>query len=256
MASVPLTPSFRLDGRNALVTGGTKGIGFAAAAALAEAGAAVTIVGRDAEVMTAAVASLRSAGYDAEGVALDITDTEAVGKLVSGARRPFDILVNSAGTARHAPFLHTPMGDYQAVMALNVEAVMAVSQHVARRLVAAGSPGSIITISSQMAHVSGPNRSVYSASKSALEGLTRGMAIELGPHGIRANTICPTFILTDLTAPGLADEAFRKRVLDKIHLRRLGRVEDIMGPVVFLASEASSLITGSAIMVDGGWTAE
>jgi len=256
MVAVPQTPSFRLEGRNALVTGGTKGIGLAAAAALAEAGASVTIVGRDAGVLGDAVSSLRAKGYEADGSALDVTDVDAVEQLVANAPQAYDILVNSAGTARHNTFLETPMADYQAVMALNVEAIMSVSQRVARRLVAEGKRGSIISISSQMAYVSGPNRAVYSASKSAIEGLTRGMAIELGPMGIRANTICPTFIVTELTAKNLSDDAFREKVLSKIHLRRMGKVEDIMGPVVFLASDASDLITGTAIMVDGGWTAE
>lgn len=120
---------------------------------------------------------------------------------------------------------------------------------------AGGKGGSIIHISSQMGHVGGPERSVYCASKFALEGLTRTMALELGDAGIRVNTLCPTFIETDLTRPALADPAFRHYVLDNIKLRRLGRLEDIMGPVVFLASDAAGLITGSALMVDGGWTA-
>lgn len=256
MVSVPRTPSMRLGGRNALVTGGTKGIGFAAAAALAEAGAVVTIVGRDEDVLNDAVASLRALGYAARGKAMDITDIEAVDALIADEPQAFDILVNSAGMARHGPFLQTSMADYQAVMALNVDAIMAVSQRFARRLVAESKPGSIISISSQMAYVSAPNRAVYSASKSAIEGLTRGMAIELGRHGIRANTICPTFIVTELTASSLADAAFRQKVLDKIQLKRMGLVEDIMGPVVFLASDAAALITGTALMVDGGWTAE
>ena len=256
MVAVPRTPSMRLDGRHALITGGTKGIGFAAAAALAEAGATVTIVGRDKTVLDDAVQSLCAQGFDASGKAMDITDIGAVDALIAQAPQAFDLLVNSAGMARHGPFLETSMADYEAVMALNVDAIMAVSQRFARRLVAEKKPGSIISISSQMAYVSGPNRAVYSASKSAVEGLTRGMAIELGRHGIRANTICPTFIVTELTASSLADETFRHKVLDKIQLKRMGEVEDIMGPVVFLASDAAALITGTALMVDGGWTVE
>ncbi len=166
-----------------------------------------------------------------------------------------DILVNSAGLARHQPFLEVNEENFDAVMALNLRATFFVSQRVARRMRAGGKGGSIIHISSQMGHVGGPERSVYCASKFALEGLTRTMALELGDAGIRVNTLCPTFIETDLTRSSLADPAFRHYVLDNIKLRRPGRLEDIMGPVVFLASEAAGLITGSALMVDGGWTA-
>ncbi|MGN6685325.1 MAG: SDR family NAD(P)-dependent oxidoreductase, partial [Devosia sp.] len=169
---------------------------------------------------------------------------------------PFDILVNSAGAARHATTLEVTERDYRAVMDINVGATFFASQAVAARLVAQGHPGSIINISSQMGHVSGPNRSVYSASKFAVEGLTKAMAIDLALHNIRVNSICPTFINTELAAKSLSDPAFKSWVLSKIKLGRIGRLEDIMGPVVFLASDASGLMTGSALMVDGGWTAE
>jgi NAD(P)-dependent dehydrogenase (short-subunit alcohol dehydrogenase family) len=141
-------------------------------------------------------------------------------------------------------------------MDLNVGAALFVSQAVAARLVQAGKPGSIIHISSQMGHVGGPNRTVYAASKFAVEGMTKAMAIDLAVHRIRVNTISPTFIETELSAKNLSDPDFRAWVLSKIKLGRLGQLEDIMGPVVFLASDASALMTGSAVMVDGGWTAE
>jgi NAD(P)-dependent dehydrogenase (short-subunit alcohol dehydrogenase family) len=246
---LPRTPSFRLDGKRALVTGGTRGIGLGAAAALAEAGAAVTVVARRAGEVAAVARAIGGAG-----MALDVTDLEAARAFVA-AEEPFDVLVNSAGLARHATFLAATAEDYDAVMAVNVRAALFLSQAVAGRLAEAGRPGSIIHLSSQMGHVSGPQRSIYSASKFALEGLTRGMAIDLGPHNIRVNTICPTFIETALSAKSLADPEFRAWVLGKIKLGRLGRVEDIMGPVVFLASDAAALITGSSLMVDGGWTA-
>lgn len=186
---------------------------------------------------------------------LDVTDFGAVDSFVKAAA-PFDILVNSAGGARHAPFLAVTEADYRAIIDLNLGASLFVSQSVAARLVEAGKPGSIIHISSQMGHVGGPNRTVYAASKFAVEGLTKAMAIELAAHNIRVNTICPTFIETELSAKNLSDPDFRAWVLQKIKLGRLGRLEDIMGPVVFLASEASALMTGSSVMVDGGWTAE
>lgn len=248
---LPRTPSLRLDGKHALVTGGTRGIGLAAAAALAEAGAAVTVVARRVED-TEAVAE----AIGGRGVALDVTDFSAVRAFVESAPEPFDILVNSAGGARHAPFLDVTPEDYRAIIDLNLGASLFAAQAVAARLVAAGKPGSIIHISSQMGHVGGPSRSVYAASKFAVEGLTKSMAIDLAVHRIRVNTIAPTFIETELSAKNLSDPDFRAWVLGKIKLGRLGRLEDIMGPVVFLASDAAAMMTGSALMVDGGWTAE
>lgn len=251
----PRTPSFRLEGKRALVTGGTRGIGFAAAAALAEAGAAVTIISRTAADVDRAVADFRGAGYIADGLTLDVTDIGAVEALIEKSDA-FDVLVNSAGAARHAPVGEIAEADYDAVLAINLKATVFVSQAVARRLIRAGRPGSIITISSQMGHVGGPRRAVYAASKFAVEGMTKAMAIELGPHNIRVNTVCPTFIETELTAKTLSDPGFRDWVLSRIKLGRLGQVADIMGPVLLLASDAGAMMTGSALMVDGGWTAE
>lgn len=253
--ALPRTPSFRLDGKRALVTGGTRGIGLGAAVALAEAGAAVTIAARTAADIGAVVNKMADAGFTAEGVALDITDSEAV-KAFVGDVEAFDILVNSAGTARHSSFAEITPENYRAVLDVNLGATIFVSQAVVNRLIAAGKPGSIIHISSQMGHVGGPNRAVYAASKHAVEGLTKVMAIELGPNNIRVNTVCPTFVETELTARNLSDPDFRSWVLSKIKLGRLGRVEDMMGPVVFLASDAAALITGTSLLVDGGWTAE
>jgi len=253
--ALPRTPSFRLDGRRALVTGGTKGIGLGAAVALAEAGAMVTIAARTASDVESTVNDMADAGLSVEGVVIDITDSAAVATFV-GDVEPFQILVNSAGTARHSSFADiTPQG-YEAVMALNVAATLFVSQAVVGRLLEADLPGSIIHISSQMGHVAAPQRAVYAASKFAVEGLSKAMAIELGPRNIRVNTVCPTFIETDLTAKTLSNVEFRDWVLSKIKLGRLGKVEDIMGPIVFLASDASALVTGASLLVDGGWTAE
>ena len=253
--TLPRTPSLRLDGRRALVTGGTRGIGLGAAIALAEAGAAVTITARTASDIDAMVAELSAQGFAAIGAALDVTDTAAVAGFVA-AQAPFDILVNSAGGARHAGFLDVTETDYDAVLALNLKSTLFVSQAVARRLIEARQPGSIIHISSQMGHVGGPNRTVYAASKFAVEGLTKAMAIELGAHNIRVNTISPTFVETEMTAKNLSDPDFRAWVMSKIKLGRLARVEDIMGPVLLLASDAGAMITGSSVMVDGGWTSE
>lgn len=253
--TLPRTPSLRLDGRRALVTGGTRGIGLGAAVALAEAGAEVTITARTAGDVEAIVAALVAEGFAAAGAALDMTDTPAVAAFVA-AEAPFDILVNSAGGARHAGFLEVTEVDYDAVLALNLKSTLFASQAVARRLIEAGRAGSIIHISSQMGHVGGPNRSVYAASKFAVEGLTKAMAIELGQYNIRVNTIAPTFVETEMTAKNLSDLEFRAWVMGKIKLGRLARVEDIMGPVLLLASDAGAMITGASVIVDGGWTSE
>ncbi|PHK94941.1 3-oxoacyl-ACP reductase [Pseudoroseomonas rhizosphaerae] len=252
--TLPRTPSLRLEGRRALVTGAGRGIGLAAAAALAEAGAHVALVARSGGEIEAAAEAIRAAGGSAEALALDVSRPEAL-EAALAAREPYDILVNNAGTNRPAPFLEVTPEDFDAVMALNLRAAFFVAQAVAKRLVAAGRPGSIIQLSSQMGHVGGPRRSVYCASKHAMEGMTKAMAIELGPHNIRVNTLCPTFIETPLTRPFLEDADVRDWVLSKIRLGRVGQVEDLMGAVLFLASDASALMTGSALVVDGGWTA-
>lgn len=255
MTALPETPSFRLDGRRALVTGAGRGIGLAAAAALAGAGAAVTLAARTADEVEAAAAAIRAGGGQAEALTLDIADTAAVQAAIA-ARPAFHAFVNNAGTSRHAPFLEVTEADFDGVLALNLRGCFFAAQAAARRMAAERIPGSIINISSQMGHVGGPNRSVYCASKWAMEGWTKAMAIELGPLGIRANTIGPTFIETPMTRPFFERPEFADWVLGKIKLGRLGQVQDLMGPVVFLASDASALMTGAALLIDGGWTAE
>jgi NAD(P)-dependent dehydrogenase (short-subunit alcohol dehydrogenase family) len=253
--TLPRTPSFRLDGRRALVAGASSGIGLAAAVALAEAGAAVTLAARRVDRLEDAVESFRAQGWTAEAAALDVADAEATAQAV-GERGPFDVLVNSAGLARHAPAAETRPEDFDAVMAVNLRGAYFLAQAVARGLLAAGRPGSIITISSQMGHVGGIDRAVYCASKFAVEGFTKAMAIEWGRHGIRVNTLCPTFVRTGFTEATFQDPARRAWVEEKIKLGRVGRVEDLMGAVLYLAADASALVTGTALMVDGGWTAD
>lgn len=248
---LPRTPSFRLDGQKALVTGGSRGIGLGAAMALAEAGAYVIVAARGAEELEASVAAMGAAGVSAEAAVLDVTNRGAVVALLDRVG-PLDVLVNSAGMARHSPAMDTLEADYDAVMDLNVKAAFVLAQEVARRMVGSGS---IIQISSQMGHVGGIDRAVYCATKHAVEGMTKAMAIEWGPRGIRVNTICPTFIRTPLTEGTFADPEKRAWIESKIKLGRVGRVEDIMGAVVYLASDASALVTGTALLVDGGWTA-
>ncbi|MCZ2496359.1 SDR family oxidoreductase [Xylophilus sp. Kf1] len=254
MTTLPVFGGFGLDGRRALVTGGGRGLGLAAGAALAQAGAAVTLAARSGDELDSAVAAIRAAGGRAEALVLDVTDSAAVTAAI-GARPPFQVLVNNAGMNRPKLLTDTLDEDIDAVLALNVKATFYVARAVARSLQAAGLPGSIVNVSSQMGHVGSPRRTLYCASKHAVEGMSKALAWELGPHGIRVNTLCPTFIETELTAPMFRDDAFRRFVLERIALGRLGRIDEVMGPVVFLAGDASSLMTGSALMLDGGWTA-
>ncbi len=252
---LPKTPSFRLDGKRALVTGASSGIGLGAAAALALAGAEVWCVARRLEGLMTLRDALRAQGAQAEAAALDITDLALTAAFVF-QNGPFDILVNSAGMARHSPAVDTTPEDYDAAMNLNLRGAYFLTREVAKGLIAAGRGGSLINLSSQMGHVAGPDRAVYAANKHALEGMTKAMAIEWGQHGIRVNTLCPTFIRTPLAEQTLAIPERRAWILSKIKLGRVGEVEDLMGPIVFLASDASALMTGTHLIIDGGWTAE
>ena len=253
--TLPQTPSFRLEGRRALITGASSGIGLGAAVALAEAGAAVTLVARHWATLETVRDAIRAQGGQAEALALDITDLAATAAAVAAAG-PFDVMVNSAGMARHAPALDTTPEDYDTAMALNLRAAYFLTREVARGLIAAKRPGSLIHVSSQMGHVGGPDRAVYCANKHALEGMTKAMALEWAPHGIRVNTLCPTFIRTPLGEQTLKTPERRAWILSKIKLGRVGEIEDLMGPVVFLASDAAAMVTGTHLIVDGGWTAE
>lgn len=251
--TLPRTPSFRLDGQHALVTGASSGIGQACAVALAEAGARVTCVARGADRLAATVDEMRANGWQADALVLDIGDVAAVQAAIA-AMPALHILVNSAGLARHTPALKTTPEDYDAVMHINLRAAYFLSTAAAAKMMGQG--GSIIHISSQMGHVGGIDRAVYCASKHGLEGMVKAMAVEWGPDKIRINTLCPTFIRTPLTAPTFADPDRAAWVQSKIKLGRIGEVEDIMGAVVYLASGASSLVTGTSLLIDGGWTAD
>jgi NAD(P)-dependent dehydrogenase (short-subunit alcohol dehydrogenase family) len=167
-----------------------------------------------------------------------------------------DILVNNAGTNVPEPFLEVSEDNLDRMLAVNVKGVFLVAQAAARRMVERGEGGSIINISSQMGHVGAPRRTVYCATKHAVEGLTKAMAVELAPHKVRVNSVAPTFVETPMTKPLLEDETLREDTLSRIPLGRLGRVEDVTGAVLFLASPAAGLITGASLLVDGGWTAQ
>ncbi|MFK0274083.1 SDR family NAD(P)-dependent oxidoreductase [Ensifer sp. NPDC090286] len=252
---LPRTPSFRLDGKTALVVGASSGIGQAAAVALAEAGADVTLAARSIDKLDLTVGALQDLGYSGSALALDIGNVEATEEEIMSLPA-FDILVNSAGLARHGPALETTPADFDAVASINFRGAYFLTRAVAKRLIEARRPGSLINVSSQMAHVGGIDRAVYSATKHAIEGFTKSMAIEWGRHGIRVNTICPTFIKTPLAEQTFSNPDRVKWIEEKIKLGRIGELEDIMGPVTFLASDAAAMITGTALMVDGGWTAD
>ena len=252
---LPTTPSFRLDNKTALITGASSGIGLGCAVALAEVGAHVVVSARSIDKLNSIVDTIKAKGLSAEAMVMDVADTNLVQEIID-SKGPFDILVNSAGLGRHSPSKDTSIEDFDAVMNVNLRGAYFVTQAVANGLINAKKTGSLINISSQMGHVGGIDRAVYSASKHAVEGFTKAMAIEWGPHQIRVNTICPTFIRTPLTQSTFDNPDRKEWIESKIKIGRIGEVEDIMGAVVFLASDASSMVTGSALMVDGGWTAD
>ena len=254
MKKFPKTPSFDLTGKQALVTGASSGIGLGCAIALAEKGAEVTLAARNTKNLFDVNDYIISKGWKSKVLTLDITNVQETSRRIID-NGPFDILLNSAGQARHSPALETTVDDFDIVMNINLRGAYFLSQTIANQLVKHNKKGSIINVSSQMAHVGGIERAVYCASKAAVDGFTKAMAIELGKYGIRINTICPTFILTPLTQASFDDPIKKKWILEKIKLGRAGEVEDIMGIAVYLASEASNLVTGSSVMVDGGWTA-
>ena len=255
MTPLPRTPDGKLAGRRAVVTGACSGIGLAAAAALAEAGVEVTLLARSAAGIQEGVRLIREGGGKAHAAVLDVTDLPAV-EAFFREQAAFDILINNAGTNRPKSMLDVVEADYDAVLGLNLKATFFVAQAAIRRMVEESVRGSVVHMSSQMGHVGGVDRSLYCASKWGLEGLSKAIAIEFGPVGIRSNTISPTFIRTPMTAPYLESDAAHRYILGKIKLGRLGEVEDIMNAVLFLASDASALMTGSTLMLDGGRTAE
>lgn len=252
---LPITPSFRLEGKRALVTGAGRGLGAACAAALAQAGAHVVLAARSLTELESVAEEITSQGGAASCLRLDVSKLDTLAAEIA-AQGPYDILLNNAGTNRPKPFTEVTVDDYDTVLDLNLKSAFFVAQAVASGMMAAGTGGSIVQMSSQMGHVGGPSRSLYCASKWALEGLTKAMALDLAPHGIRVNTIAPTFIETPMTKPFFEDPAFLNSVLAKIKLGRLGRPEDLMGAVVFLASDVSALMTGTSMIIDGGWTAD
>lgn len=251
----PQTPSLRLDGLVAAVTGAGRGIGRGCALALAEAGAAVALLARSREELEDTSREVEAAGRAAWPLVCDVTDAHRVAEAIGSLER-LDILVNNAGANVPEPFLEVSEDHFDEMIALNVKGTFLVAQAAAKRMAENGRGGSIINVTSQMGHVGSPNRAVYCTTKHAVEGLTKAMAVELAPHAVRVNALAPTFVETPMTKPFFEDKAFREDTLSRIPLGRLAQIEDVMGAVVFLASPAAAMVTGTSLLVDGGWTAQ
>jgi NAD(P)-dependent dehydrogenase (short-subunit alcohol dehydrogenase family) len=244
-----------LNGRRALVTGASRGIGKAIALALAREGADVLLVGRSESDLTEVAVMVSGFGRGAEVVICDLLHPPDLSELVGRLGR-IDILVNNAGMNIPEPFVTVTESHYDQIFELNMRALFFLTQSVVNTMIGEKVKGVIVNITSQMGHVGAANRTVYCAAKHAVEGFTKALAIEVAPHGIRVNSVAPTFVETEFTKRMFADESFRDSVLSKIPVGRLGRPEDIAPAVVFLCSDAAALITGSSVKVDGGWTAQ
>ena len=251
---------FNLEGKSAIITGGSSGIGEACAQVLAEFGASIIIIGRDKEKLQKVKQNI-SSNYEVVIEALDVNDTKELKSFFLA--NPRDILVNSVGTTTLNSILDISEDEYIRVMDTNVKSaffqtkyfIQAKKNKIDSNKNIQHNGTSIIHISSQMGLVGGFDRSVYCTSKHALEGLCKAVAIEIGAWNMRINTICPTFIETPLTRKTLQDPEKYNKILNNIVLGRIGQTDDIKGAVVYLASDASSLVTGSAVKVDGGWSA-
>jgi len=237
-----------------VITGASRGLGRGCALAFAAQGAEVMLVARNAEQLDAVAAEIRDRGGRARTVAGDVTRPEVVQQVFAGLER-CDVLINNAGMNRPQPFLEVDLATLDELVALNVRSMFVAAQAAARVMAGARS-GVIINMSSQMGHVGAINRTVYCMTKHAIEGLTKAMAVELGPLGIRVNAVAPTYIETPMTRPFLASAAFRDEVLQKIPLGRIGTIDEVVAAVTFLASPAASLITGASLLADGGYTAQ
>ena len=249
--------TFRLDGRTALVTGSSTGIGFALARGLAQAGATLVLNARNPERLEAARAALAAEGHTVHARAFDGPDGAAVQAAVASIEAevgPIDILVNNAGGTRRGAFHELTLDDWRSVMSTNLDGLFVTGQAVAQRMVARGR-GRIINICSVMSELGRPGTSAYTASKGAAKMLTKGMAIDLGPHGINVNGLGPGYFKTELTERLVADPAFSSWLVGRTPNRRWGDVEDLAGAAVFLASDASRFVNGHILYVDGGLTA-
>src|SRR5688572_29913378 len=248
------TPAYDFTGQLVVITGASRGLGEGCARAFAAAGAEVVLVGRGAQPLETLRGQIEAAGGKARVLVCDVTDAERVQQSI-GALERCDVLVNNAGANKPQPFLEVDLQTLDELLDLNVRSMFVVAQSAARLMVAAGR-GAIVNMSSQMGHVGGPNRTVYCAAKHAIEGLTKAMAVELAPRGVRVNAVAPTYILTPMTEPYFENERFRQEVIARIPVGRIGEVTEVVNAVLFLSSPHASLITGTSLRVDGGYTAQ
>jgi gluconate 5-dehydrogenase len=250
--------TFRLDGRLALVTGSSAGIGLGLARGLAQAGASVVLNGRDANKLQTIAATLRAEGFDVFERAFDVTDAEAVRNNIDQIERdigPIDILINNAGMQRRAPLHEFDHKDWRELMQTNLDSVFFVGQAVARYMITR-KKGRIINICSVQSELGRPGISPYMASKGALKMLTKGMAIDWGPLGLNVNGIGPGYFKTELNEKLVNDATFSAWLTNRTPSRRWGNVEELAGAAVFLASDASTFVNGHILYVDGGVTAQ
>jgi len=257
VSPVDINARFRLDGKTALITGAGRGIGRSCAIALAQAGAEVWLAARTRKEIEQAAAEIRAAGGGAHAVVCDVTKSDEVTRLVT-SMPVLDVLVNNAGTNIPEPFVDVSEAHLDQLLGLNVRAAFLVAQAAAKKMLKDKTRGgAIINISSQMGHVGAVNRSVYCMTKHALEGLTKAMALELAPHAIRVVSVAPTFVETPLYKQMRTEKPeFEKWVTDRIPAGKAGHPDDVAAAVVFAASPAASLVTGTSLLVDGGWTAQ
>lgn len=252
-------PSYRLDGRLALVTGASAGLGAAIAIGMAQAGAEVAIMARSREGLERVAARIRGDGGRCTAIACDVTDTAALRRAIAGLAR-LDVLVNNAGTNFPEPIVEVSDEHLDAMLALNVRSVYLATQAAVRKMLEDPQRrergGVILNMSSQMGHVGSPNRTAYCMTKHAVEGFTKALAVELAPQGIRVNSIAPTFVDTPLVRRVVTTPERREFVLSRIPMGRLATLEEIVGAAVYLASPAASMVTGTSLVVDGGWTAQ
>jgi NAD(P)-dependent dehydrogenase (short-subunit alcohol dehydrogenase family) len=247
-------PAFRLDGRHALITGASGGIGAAIAGAFAASGAArLTLLGRTRPALELVAGRAEALGTRAHVLACDVTDTGAL-QDAFGSVGALDVLVCAAGANVPQALEDVDLDTADRLWALNVRAGLHAAREAVARMPASG--GAVVFVSSQMGHVGAPRRSVYCATKHAVEGLTRALAVELAPRGIRVISVAPTFVATRMTEPFLADPDFRADVLRRIPLGRLADPAEVAAAVVYAASPAAASVTGCSLRVDGGWTAQ
>jgi gluconate 5-dehydrogenase len=253
-----ITPAtFRLDGRLALITGSSGGIGLALARGLGQAGARLVLNGRNAAKLERAVAALRDKGLQVQGQVFDVTraaDVQAAVQAIENELGAIDILVNNAGMQKRAPLQDFPEADWHELMQTNVDSVFLVGQAVAKKMIPRGR-GRIINICSVQSELGRPNIAPYMASKGAIKMLTKGMAIDWGPYGINVNGLGPGYFKTELTEKLVSDEQFSAWLVGRTPSRRWGDVDDLAGAAVFLASDASAFVNGHILYVDGGVTA-